>query len=454
MINQQMFKLYNTLSSKKKKYFDNNVYIYSCGVTVYDYCHIGHARVFIVLDAFVRFLKFLGLNVTFVRNITDVDDKIIFKAVKKKSSFNSVSKFYINKMHLDIKKLNLLEPTFEPKATNFIKSIIFLIFLLNEKKHAYKGLNFDVYYNISNNYKYGFLSNVNLIDSKLGYRNSVLNKKFDLDFVLWKNDFNYWCSPWGFGRPGWHTECAAMNLYYFNDGLDIHVGGVDLLFPHHENELAHFFSIKNFDFVKIWMHVGEVKINKVKMSKSLNNFILIKNFLRKHNPEYLKFYFLLTHYKGIVNYSFDNFNSSIKSLNNLYRVLKSYDMKNTVYDVIDSFKVNFLNSLSNDFNTSGAISILFRISSLIKCYKGNDCFYLRKLQYTLKYLGNILGILRYNPKKFLKTKVKRKSSEYIKNLIFKRNEARKNKNWILSDKIRFKLLKMGVNLRDKKIIDF
>lgn len=453
MINQEIFKLYSTLNSKKKKYFDNKIYIYSCGITVYDYCHIGHARIFIVLDSFIRFLKFLDLSVVFVRNITDIDDKIILKALKKKKNFMYISKFYTDKMYLDIKKLKLIEPTFEPKATNFIKNIIFLIFLLKKKKYAYHGFNFDVYYDICKNYKYGILSNVNLLENKIGNRNTILNKKFDLDFVLWKSDNDYWSSPWGFGRPGWHTECAAMNLYYFNKGLDIHVGGADLVFPHHENELAHFSSVKNFNFVKIWMHIGEVKVDSVKMSKSLKNFVLIKKFLKKYNSEYLKFFFLLTHYKKVLNYSVESLNNSIKTLNNLYKILNKHNIKNLKCTIIDSFKVEFLNSLNNDFNTPKAISILFKISSIIKSYKNYSDIYLSNLNYTLKYLGNILGILKHNPSKFLKIKIKKKRKEYIKDLIFKRNQARKNKNWVLSDKIRLKLLNIGVELSDKKIID-
>lgn len=449
-----MFKLYDTLSSKKIKFFGNRVYIYSCGVTVYDYCHIGHARIFIVIDVFIRFLKKLGLNVFFVRNITDIDDKIISKAFKKKISFFSLSKFYIDKMHLDIKNLKLLEPTFEPKATNFVKNIIFLIFLLCNKRYAYNGLNFDVYYNICKNYKYGILSNINLVESQIGDKNTFFNKKFDLDFVLWKNDFNYWSSPWGFGRPGWHTECAVMNLYYFDKGLDIHAGGSDLLFPHHENELAHFSAIKNFDFIKSWMHIGEVRVDKVKMSKSLKNFILIKKFLDNYNSEYLKFFFLLTHYKGVINYSFESFNNSVRSLNNLYKVLKKNNIENFDCCIIDSFKIDFFNALKNDFNTPKAISILFKISSIIKSYKSENIIYLQNLFYTLKFLGNVLGIFMYDPNKFLNIRNKQRSSKYINTLIAMRNEARKNKNWVLSDKIRFKLLKMGIELNDRKINDF
>lgn len=440
-----MLKLYNTLTKKKEKFFRSNIIIYSCGITVYDYSHIGHARIFIFFDTFIRYLLFLKINVNFIRNITDIDDKIINKAFNNNVSVKKITKYFINSMHKDNKKLKIFEPSFEPKATSFILNIIYLISFLQKKKNAYKNIGEDIYYNIKSNKFYGKLSGSVLQYIKLGVKNSkVINKKFDFDFTLWKSDNKFWASPWGFGRPGWHSECAAMNLYYSNDFIDIHSGGKDLLFPHHENELAQISSIKSFDFIKIWLHVGHIKVNNEKMSKSLGNHLFLKTILKKFNEEYLRYFFLLTHYRKEINYSFFDFKLSNKSLDNFYNILFKLKYK-TKIDVhfLDKFK----NILNEDFNTPGAIAILYEIIGKIKSIDNYNSIYVQKLIFTLRYLGRKIGIFKYNPKKFLFKKINIKQ-DVIFSLLKKRAFARKKKDWILADKIRETLVGYGLQIID------
>jgi len=438
-----MIKIYNTLTKAKDLLNVNKlINIYTCGITVHDLCHIGHARIFIFFDIVIRYLNILNIKIIYIRNITDIDDKIIYKAEKKNVSIHYITKKFAKKMYHDIKKLNVLEPSFEPKATIFIDKMVRLILALKKNFYAYKSSNNDVYYHTQNYNKYGqlskrFIKNIDNFDNEY--------KKCKSDFTLWKsvkrNEKIFWKTEIGCGRPGWHTECSAMALYYTNEYLDIHGGGEDLIFPHHENELTQCESITNKKFVNIWMHVGHLNINEEKMSKTKKNYILINDLLKKFNPEVIKFFFLLTHYRSKINFSIKNIIKAKKSLNKLYKLLFQYKINKHILNqnIINEF---FL-ALNNDFNTPKAVSILFEY------LKKNDDK--NMLICTIKYLGNILGILNQDPNIFLNKSNVNKSKQYtIDNLIKKRNLARKKKNWVLADKIRNKLIKMNIIINDDK----
>lgn len=431
-----MFKIYNTLNKAKEEFKPGiEIIIYTCGITVYDYCHIGHARSFLFFDSFVRYLNFLGYKVILVRNITDIDDKILNISRNKKRSFKFITKKFIKSMHIDISKLNLIEPSFEPKASIFINMMLDLVKILTERGYAYIDLLKNVYFSVRKMPDYGILSN-----------RTLKSDDNEEDFVLWKNDnyFRKWKGFCGYGRPGWHTECAAMSLYYSKDYIDIHSGGVDLVFPHHENELAQTKSFYGKDIVKFWMHIGQLNLKKKKMSKSLDNFILIKNFLDLYNEEYLRFFFLLTHYKKSINYSDDILIRTNKSLNSLYNILLSFD--NKTFNLDDFFKEKFLNCMNDDLNTAKAISILFEVLRVIKKKNNISDLATQKLIYTIKFLGNILGLFKYNPKDFLEKRFNIPKS--VLDLVRKRHTARINSNWDAADGIRNKLLKRGFKVND------
>ncbi|HIH2763495.1 MAG TPA: cysteine--tRNA ligase [Candidatus Azoamicus sp.] len=446
-----MLKIYNTLSKAKEKFIPGmEIIIYTCGITVYDHCHIGHARSFIFFDSFVRYLNFLGYKVIFIRNITDIDDKILNIAYKKKTSFKNITKKFIKNMHIDISKLNLIEATFEPKATTFINNMLDLIKILNEKGYAYVNSSKDVCFCVRKVTNYGILSNRHLKFNNefniLGNKDNKTNKNNKEDFVLWKSDnsFRKWKSFYGYGRPGWHTECAAMSVYYSNSCIDIHSGGVDLVFPHHENELAQTTSFCEKNIVKFWLHLGQLKFQKKKMSKSLNNFILIKNFLNLYNEEYLRFFLLLTHYKKSINYSDEILIKTNKSLDNLYKIL--LNLKNNECKLDEFFKLKFLNCMNDDLNTSKAISVFFEILKKIKKETNINSIESQNLLYTIKALGNIIGLFKYEPKIFLDKQFD--IPKKILNLVKKRNIARRNADWVLADGIRNDILKLGFRLND------
>lgn len=436
-----MFKIYNTFSKFKEDFLPGSkIVIYVCGITVYDCCHIGHARSFLFFDSFIRYLNFLGYKIILIRNITDVDDKILNVSSKVKKSFKFISQKYIKSMHFDIAKLNLIEPTFEPKASVFVYHMLDLIKNLYDKGFAYRDSLNSVYFSLKKVDSYGSLSN------RFFNKDHFILDSNDEDFVLWKGDnsFKKWKSFYGYGRPGWHTECAAMSVYYARDFIDIHSGGIDLVFPHHENEFVQTKSSCNKNIVKFWMHIGQVKFKEKKMSKSLNNFVLIKKFLDSYNEEYLRFFMLLTHYKKSINYSDDLLIKTNKALDNLYKILLKSN--NTVFEVDDYFKTKFLNSMNDDINTAKAISVLFEILNKIKKSNNINDITSQKLIYTIKFLGNLIGLFKYDVKEFLDKNFS--VPKFILNLVNKRNNARINLNWDLADKIRFKLIKLGFKVND------
>lgn len=434
-----MIKIYNTLTKKKELLENNNIKIYTCGVTVYDHCHIGHARIFLLFDSLIRYLISEKKNVMFIRNITDLDDKIIKKAKVKNTCTEKLTKYFIKSMHDDTKKLNLIEPTFEPKATSFIKEMIEIISNLKKKKYTYKNKNSSIYFNIANFKKYGQLSKQSIKKLKESYNNTT--KKNHPDFVLWKNfkqtDTCFWETEWGIGRPGWHTECAAMTMYYTKDHIDIHGGGQDLLFPHHENELSQCEAVLDKKFIKIWMHIGQIKIKKQKMSKSLGNHISIKHFLKNFNEEHLRFLILSTSYKKNIQFDYEKINIIKKTLNKLYEIKNNLKKENI--KINEELQKTFKEALNDNFNTQKAISILFKALAIKNIDKD-------ELYYSVIELFKSIGLLKHKEiKKNAKTS---QQLEKIKNLIRIRDHARKNKNWALADKIRYKLFKMNINLMD------
>jgi len=391
---------------------------------------------FLLFDSFIRYLNTLNKKIIFIRNITDIDDKIIKRAKEKNIKVNFLTEKFIKQMHTDMQKLNMIEPTYEPKATSFINEMINLIKHI-KKKFTYKNAKSSIYFEVKKLNKYGILSNQKIKNIKESYKN---NKKNKHDFALWKNfkkkEDVYWFSPWGNGRPGWHTECAAMITYYAKDYIDIHAGGQDLMFPHHENELAHFEAIGKKNFIKIWMHIGQLKINKKKMSKKLNNHITLKNFLKNFNEEYLRFLILSTNYKKNIDFTYDNLKKIKITLDKLYKIKNN--IQNKKFDINKELSSNFTNALKDNFNTQKAISILFKS---LKEKKNNK----EEIEYSIIELFKKIGLLKYNNIKTKNTKIER-----INRLIHERNNARKNKNWVLADKIREKLIKLNVKLNDKK----
>ena len=446
-------KIFNTLSGKKEEFKpieSNMIRMYICGMTVYDDTHIGHARTFLSFDLIVRYLRSIDYEVLYVRNITDVDDKIISRANQLNLSPSELTQKYIDSMHDDFESLGMIKPDLEPRATENISSIISLIETLIKKGHAYESES-DVYFSVESFDSYGKLSGRNLEDMLSGARVDInLDKKNPSDFVLWKKDTEglKWDSPWGPGRPGWHIECSAMSMDALGETFDIHGGGSDLKFPHHENEIAQSECATGRAFAKLWMHTGSLRIDKEKMSKSLGNFITIKEALGNNSPEVLRYFLISSHYRSPLNYSDKSIDEARNSLDRLYNSIKDLN-----YNKIDftkgEYTERFHNAMQDDFNTPSAISILFEMAKEINFFKkekkSEDANALASELYNL---SKILGILEESPEKYFQTGISF-SDEEIQDLISKRNEARSNKDFKLSDKIRDHLLDKGITLEDK-----
>lgn len=429
-----MINLHDTLENKIIEIDTTNIIkIYSCGITVYDVCHIGHIRLFLFFDFFIKYLNFLGIKIIYIRNITDIDDKIIKKALNNKCSLYKISEKYTKIMNHDIKKLNLIAPSFEPKATSFILQMIKLIDKLIEKNIAYKSKNNDIYFNITKFKNYGNLS-----------KRKKINKNEKLDFVLWKNQEKnnkfYWKYNFKIGRPGWHTECSSMILYYGKKNIDIHAGGQDLVFPHHENELAQFESIKECKVVKIWLHIGHVKINNKKMSKSNKNYILIKNLINKFDLETIKLYFLLSHFKKNINFSFHNIEKAKNLSIKLNEILNKKNLNEFEYHK----KNNLFNILNNNFNTPKLITEIF---NYIKKKNIENLTETEKIN--LLNIKKICILFELIKKYKIKNKVK-KFSKNIINLIKKRNLARESLKYDEADRLKLILENLNIKIQDTK----
>ncbi len=434
--------------------------MYVCGMTVYDYCHIGHARVMVVFDTVARYLRHSGYQLTYVRNITDIDDKIIQRANESGEAFTALTERFIEAMHEDERALSVLPPDIEPKATQSIADIVSMISTLIEREFAYVGSNGDVFYAVNRFDGYGKLSGKNIDDLQAGERVDVDTAKRDpLDFVLWKMakpGEPYWDSPWGQGRPGWHIECSAMSTCCLGNHFDIHGGGMDLQFPHHENEIAQSEGATGEPFVNYWMHNGFVRVNEEKMSKSLGNFFTVREVLKQYRPEVIRFFILSSHYRSPLNYSDEQLDAAETALTRLYMALRGVEIAETLVDLV--YKQRFEEAMDDDFNTPIAISVLFDLTKELNKSKGN-ADRLQVLAATLKELAAILGILQEDVEVFLKggTTVvgyfeavmpMPQLSINIEQLIQDRTNAKKNKDWTTADKIRDDLKQRGVILED------
>lgn len=447
-----MLKIHNTLTRKKEVFTpiqENKVGIYICGVTVYDYCHLGHARTYVSADVIVRYLRWCGYDVTFVRNITDIDDKIIKRAQENKEDFKLFTSRFIKAMHEDCTALALVLPDHEPRATEHIPQIIELIVRIIANKHAYIAENGDVYFDVRSFKNYGALSHQNIKQLESGARVEVVEVKRDpLDFVLWKlakPGEPAWDSPWGKGRPGWHIECSAMSMEILGEHFDIHGGALDLIFPHHENEIAQSEAATQTKFVNTWIHGGFLKMEKDKMSKSLGNFITIRDVLREHHPEVLRYLLLASHYRSALMYTPDVLHQSKQSLMRFYTALRflpeAKPMTQTHYEK------KFIEAMDDDFNTPIALSMLFDLAHEIQRVRVQDEQQAAALAALLKSLGGVLGILQSDPDIFFKFGTTTDIAK-IEELIAARQTARKNKNWDEADRIRKELTAMNVLIED------
>ena len=450
-----MLKIYNTLTNQKEEFSPidpNSIGIYVCGMTVYDFCHMGHARVLVMFDVITRHLKRNFPDVNYVRNITDIDDKIISRAIENNEDIYALTNRFIDAMHEDEKALGVLTPDLEPRATDSIDQMINMIESLTKKGLAYQGKNGDVYYSVRKFKNYGRLSGKNLDDLVAGARIDIESDKQDpLDFVLWKMakpNEPKWSSPWGEGRPGWHIECSAMSTHFIENHFDIHGGGMDLTFPHHENEIAQSEGANNCKFVNTWMHVGFVNINDEKMSKSLNNFFTIRDVLEKYDGETVRYFLLSSHYRSPLNFSDENIASAKSALKRLYTSYRGLSIdKGTLIGNISDFENRFNSALDDDFNTPIALSILFEIAKQININRKDDLSQAKTLAQLLIKLGNCIGILEYDVEDYLKQGMEL-SELNINEKIRQRDAARDSKDFALSDQIRDELLALGIILED------
>ena len=448
-------KIFNSISSKKEDLVSiekDRINLYVCGMTVYDDCHIGHARTFISFDLFVRFFSYLGYKVNYVRNITDIEDKIIDKAKLEKVSFSEISDRFIFSMHHDFSKLNLLSPKFEPRASENIPEILEMIEELEAKEFAYSIDGGDVYFDINSYEDYGKLSKRKQKELESGSRVEIdENKKNPNDFVLWKRseDEPLFDSKWGKGRPGWHIECSAMSKKFLGETFDIHGGGLDLKFPHHENEIAQSECCSGKTLANHWMHVAPLNVNGKKMSKSLGNFVTIKDVLKEYHPEVLRMFFYLTHYRKPINFNENSINDAKNILDKLYESIREFD--ESKLEVDKSFSVKFNNSLKDDFNTPKAIKVLQEINQQINRQVSTDNSDLRKLKNSLRSFANSIGLLLNSAEDYFKYSGDSELDDNkIQEAIEERNEARANKNFALADSIRKELLEKGISLEDKE----
>ncbi len=449
-----MLQIYNTYTQQKelfKPLKPGKVGIYTCGMTVYDDCHIGHARTtMVVFDVVVRYLRSRGYDVTYVRNITDIDDKIIKRAHENNEAYLDLTERVIKSIREDAAALGVLPPTHEPRATEYIPKIVALIKTLVDKGYAYTAEHGDVYFDVSSFPHYGELAHQDLSKLRAGARVDLVDTKTDpLDFVLWKlakPGEPHWPSPWGDGRPGWHIECSAMSMDCLGTPFDIHGGGADLVFPHHQNELAQSEAACDHQFVKTWMHVGFVQTNKEKMSKSLGNFFTIKEVLKQYPAEVIRYFLLASHYRSPVNYSTENLQSAQNALERFYIALRDLpsakDMQN------NEFETRFNAAMDDDFNTPEALAVLFDLAREINRVRESDANYAAQLATLLRRLGDVLGILQQDAEMFLRAGTGTDEAAKIESLIAARNVARNSKDWAEADRVRQELTQMGVSLED------
>ena len=452
-----MLKIHNTLSGEKEEFKPlraNEVRMYVCGMTNYDYIHVGHARMLVAFDLVQRYLRSLGYKVTYVRNVTDIDDKIIERAAANGENWADLARRFTVAMHEDCATLGLQVPDLEPRATEFIAPIIAMIETLIDKGFAYAADNGDVMYSVRKFPNYGRLSRKKIDDLRAGSRVQVDEAKHDpLDFVLWKHakpGEPSWPSPWGAGRPGWHIECSAMSTSLLGNYFDLHGGGEDLKFPHHENEIAQSCAACDAPFVHMWMHNGFVRVNDEKMSKSLGNFFTVREVLKTlRDPEVLRFFLLSSHYRGPINYSAAQLAQADETLLGLYRALKDAAPQGAV----DAGEVErFRAAMDDDFNTPEALAVMQGVARTLNLAKAaGNLSAASNGAATLRALGAILGVLQQDPDNYLKRSAGNKSLSdgEVEALLVSRREARAVKDFAESDRIRDVLSAAGILLEDK-----
>lgn len=451
-----MLKIYNTLTRQKdvfKPLQEGKVNMYVCGMTVYDYCHLGHARVLVAFDVIVRYLRASGFEVNYVRNITDIDDKILNRANENGEVYTALTERFIKAMHEDEKRLGVLSPNHEPCATAYIDDIIAMIKTLESKGYAYAASNGDVYYSVEKFPTYGELARKNLDDLQAGARVDVEEAKRDpRDFALWKAAKEgevYWDSPWGKGRPGWHIECSAMSTCCLGDTFDIHGGGPDLPFPHHENEIAQSEAATGKKYVNYWMHAGAVRVDNEKMSKSLGNFFTIREILDKYHAEIVRYFLISSHYRSPINYSEDNLKEAKAGLERFYKCLLGHEATPALslaeLQKTESYKV-FAENMDDDFNVRESLAVMY---GLVRDINNGEAVQQKIAE--LKAFGHLLGFLQEDPQTFLQAGAKEDlSAAAIEQKIADRVAAKLAKDYALADKIRQDLLAQGVVLEDSR----
>lgn len=445
-----MLTIYNSLGRKKQAFVPitpGQVRMYVCGMTVYDYCHLGHGRVLVVFDMVTRWLRASGYAVEYVRNVTDIDDKIIKRAADNRESINDLTTRFIAAMNEDAAALGVLPPTHEPRATDFVSPMLQMIETLIERGLAYPAANGDVYYAVHAFPGYGKLSGKSLDELRAGERVEVdRNKRDPLDFVLWKAakaGEPAWESPWGAGRPGWHIECSAMGEHYFGAHFDIHGGGQDLQFPHHENEIAQSEGAHSCSFVNYWMHNGFVRVDNEKMSKSLGNFFTIREVLTRYDAETVRFFILRAHYRSQLNYSDQHLDDAKQALTRLYTALRDMPLQDFQIDWMNPHAARFKAAMDDDFNTAEAMAVLFELAGETNRSRSTQDAAL------LRALGGVLGLLQNDPAAYLQSMSDSVySAQQIDQLIIDRAAARKSKNFAEGDRIRKQLLDAGIVLED------
>jgi len=454
-----MLRIYNTLTRAKEELRPiepGHVRMYVCGMTVYDHCHLGHARVLVAFDTVARYLRSLGYRVTYVRNITDIDDKIIARANENGEDFRVLTERFIRYMHEDCRALGVLDPDEEPRATHYIDSIIAMVERLLANGAAYCGANGDVYYDVSAFPAYGALSDRRPEDLRSGARVEVDEAKDDpLDFVLWKATKPgepSWDSPWGPGRPGWHIECSAMSTSCLGNHFDIHGGGMDLQFPHHENEIAQSEAATGGKFVNLWMHNGFVRIDDEKMSKSLGNFFTVRGVLAHYPAEAVRCFMLSSHYRSPLNYSEDHLRQADASVRRLYTALRDAGAGEGEGEPEPdaTWLARFRAAMDDDFNTPEALSVLFELAHEVQRARGSDPDRARALARTLHRLGGVVGLLDADPDVWLRgaSAGEGPDDETIETMIAQRAEARARRDWAEADRLRDALSAAGIVLED------
>ncbi|MBW5893180.1 cysteine--tRNA ligase [Pectobacterium polaris] len=451
-----MLKIFNTLSRQKEEFkpiHAGQVGMYVCGITVYDLCHIGHGRTFVAFDVVARYLRYLGYSLKYVRNVTDIDDKIIKRAIENGETSDQLTTRMIAEMHADFDALNILRPDAEPRATHHIADIIEMVEALIARRHAYVASNGDVMFSVDTAPGYGVLSRQDLDQLQAGARVEITEvKRNPMDFVLWKMSKPgepHWSSPWGEGRPGWHIECSAMNCKQLGTHFDIHGGGSDLMFPHHENEIAQSSCAHDGSYVNYWMHSGMVMVDREKMSKSLNNFFTVRDVLAYYDPETVRYFLMSGHYRSQLNYSEDNLKQARSALERLYIALRGMDLSVAAHGG-DEFEARFREAMDDDFNTPEAYSVLFDMAREVNRLKTEDVQAANQLASVLRKLSGVLGLLEQDPEQFLQNGAQVDNDEVkeIEALIQQRKDARAAKDWALADQARDRLNEMGIVLED------